>query len=153
MMGDPLLEICVECNPDEKLVHALGFKVKHCGGASRVTRYLNAHDNSVGMIDEDPGKSHSKNFFLFKEHSSQHDIIVSKWEGRRLILLQPEIEDWILRTAKLEHVDPSEFGLPRNADELRKVINYRLNKWEQLVIVLSKSERMKYLKKMLSNKD
>jgi len=66
-----------------------------------------------------------------------------------LILLCPNLEAWILETAKEADVDVCNYNLPNNASELHEVININVEKLEGLLRNLSdKSDRMRELRRI-----
>ena len=52
-----LFNYAIECFNDESLINSLGISKKlimHSGNKSMVLKFLDKHENSFGMIDEDP---------------------------------------------------------------------------------------------------
>ena len=50
-----------------------------------------------------------------------------------LIVLCPKLEDWFCKSARLVGINLQNYGLPNNPDELHKVINENLDKFEQFL--------------------
>lgn len=142
------MRICVECNADTVLMRTLGFsEIVHQRGKSKVTLYVRKYEGVVGLEDEDPHTIRSRGIQDFTEISREHEVATLKWGERKIILLSPRLEDWILRTAREEKIDvrKDRYRLPDDGNHLHKVINSNLDGFEQLVKDLRKSKRMRTL--------
>ncbi len=69
-----------------------------------------------------------------------------------LIVLCPRLEDWVLKTAQEANIDVEIYGLPHDAEKLRRVINSNLDKFERLVRDLKDCSKMKTLTNLLKGK-
>jgi len=150
------VEICVECKPDAILVESLGFKGPvHMKGNAKVTKYVCEHDGMTGLQDEEPFSRPPRLLARFKERSRKHDAILMEWKDRRIIILCPRLEEWVLKTAQSEGVNPEErrFNLYRDPERLKDVINLRLDNFKRLSSALVDSERMRLLQTWLAGKD
>jgi hypothetical protein len=148
--------ICVECKPDAILVETLGFKEPiHMKGNAKVTKYVCDNDGVTGFQDEEPFTHPPRLLGKFKETSRKHAMVLMEWKERRIVILQPRLEEWILKTAELERVDPEEmrFNLYRDPARLKDVINLRPANFRRLTDALSGSQRMRALQTWLSGKD
>ena len=141
------MRVCVECFADEAFAKALGcFKPAHPRSKSRVIRYVNSHNNTVGLVDEDPGTT-QYGLDQFSVTQVKHELKVMEWRTKRVIIIQPRLEDWLLTTARMENVDVSDqrYDLPDDPDMLKLVINYQLEPITRLIQDLRQSPRMKTL--------
>lgn len=148
--------IYVECNPDVLLIRTLGVSMKgyrHSGDKGRVCRDLEHDKRSTGLVDEDAAGTQPSYMSGMKIAGSKDDIkfLVDKDRSNSMVVLCPKHEDWILKAAKEAKVDVRDFKLPNDPDELHKVINLRLDKYEKLLEALKeKSQRIALLKDILA---
>ncbi len=141
------MRVCVECFADEAFARALGcIKPAHPRSKSRVIRYVKSHSNTVGLVDEDPGTT-QHGLEQFSITQVKDELKVMEWRTKRVIIIQPRLEDWLLTTARMENVDVSDqrYDLPDDPDMLKLVINYQLGPITRLVQDLRRSPRMKTL--------
>jgi hypothetical protein len=71
----------------------------------------------LGIIDEDKNKgTRAKYFSEFALAKEENHLILKRHTERKqyLILICPEIEQWLMIDAKSVQIDPTEFGLPPN---------------------------------------
>lgn len=153
--------IFVECKPDVVLVKTLTSLPKrhviHAGNNIGVYRQLELNDFDhicKGMVDEDPDSIPTINddIWSLTENLSNYKLkVMTDNRGNSLIRLDPDIEGWILRVARLEHIDvQGRYNLPNNPRSLHRVITYRLDKWERLINDLKNTEHLKILSEKLS---
>ncbi|MFA4836263.1 MAG: hypothetical protein WC749_09370 [Dehalococcoidia bacterium] len=150
--------IFVECNPDEALVRFLTRlsrrQIIHERGKGEICNRLRKKDNSLGLVDEDPGKpqpSYIKEAKL-KEDVPLHGIKVKYHESTNnyLIILCPSLEGWIIGAAKESGVDlMRSYSLPKDVNGLHSVINLNLDKYEKILGDLRGTTRFKELQKLL----
>ncbi len=133
-------EIHVECKPDELLVSKFGFtrkSVTHHTGKSRVFSKMKLAQNTLALVDEDPGTAkttYEKGLILIEE---RHGI--KKYEdknGNRILVLGGKLENWIVAVCNQAKVNLRDYGLPVKPDDLHEVINQRLRQFGELVIYL-----------------
>lgn len=114
--------IVVECNSDQYLVNALGFrKVRHCTGKGDVLRFVEKREVVIGIIDEDPGKSQPSNLTRFRKidsHGSLSLFVNSQNEKCKLIKISPDLEGWFLERAKKNGISLKEYRLPDTKEGL-----------------------------------
>ncbi len=124
--------IFIECVTDKILVLKLNFgrrQIRCAGGIGEVCNRLKDSENSCVVVDEDPTKTRPKymiDLLRTSVVSNDHDIIVAH-DGKRnnyLIVICPDRENWLIKTAKLLKIDLKSYGLPPNPKEL-KVLNLR----------------------------
>ena len=122
------LNIVPECYVDTKLIEILvGFnKCNHqhgCGDVSRELLTKLKNNVSLGVIDQDLNKGfkakYLKEFYIIKEESN---LILQKHPGNThyLILICPEIEEWLLNVANSVKIDPESYGLPKDLKGFKK---------------------------------
>jgi len=149
--------IFIECVTDKVLVLKLVSKkcVRCAGGIGEVCNRLKDSENSCGVVDEDPTKTrptYMENLLRNSLISNDHDIKVA-YDGRRnnyLIALCPDLENWLIKTAKIIGIDVKNFGLPDNPKDL-KMLNLRdPNKIEPFIDKLLEIDhpRIRELKKV-----
>jgi hypothetical protein len=148
--------IYLECYPDEALLRILGIPVKkihHAGNKGNVCKRLEKSTNSKGLVDEDPLSTQPSYIKKLKLHSNEKSIRLLHDESVKnyLIILCPRLEEWILKAARESGLNIKNYGLPNKADELHKVINVRLEKYENLISDLKnrKSRMLKTLESFL----
>lgn len=114
--------IIVECNPDEFLVRLLGFsQIKHGGGKGKVLEKVKEKSGSIGIIDEDPDSNQSKERKEYVEIESVSSIkLLNKKndKSKKVVEICPRLEDWILIRARQNRIDPRDYELPNDPDEL-----------------------------------
>ncbi len=139
--------IFIECKTDKILVLKLVSKkyVRCAGGIGEVCNKLKHSVNSCGVVDEDLTKTrptYMENLLRNSLILNENDIKVAH-DGKRnnyLIVLCPDLENWLIKTAKILGVSLSNFGLPSNPKDL-KMLNLRNpNKIEPLINDLAKKK-------------
>ena len=74
----------------------------------------------IGMVDEDPGRSHHRLRDTMQLELENEDIEVRKRDGRHLLVLKPDLEQCFLRSIRRLH---AESALPAAAPALRAILN------------------------------
>jgi len=138
-----------ECDPDVTLVSSLTSipkrRVVHASGKHQVLRKLTLKlRDSTGMIDQDPLSIQPRKFlqkFTEIEHSERDKLKILHYTQRnnRLIVLCPRLEEWIIEAAREAHISLPRYNLPNNPRQLHKIINFRINRFQQLIEDLSQS--------------
>ena len=146
------MRVCVECFADEAFVKALGSeRPAHPRSKTRVVRYVRSHKNVVGLVDEDPGATSPAGLRKYKTIQEENDLRLMEWRDKRVIVIRPRLEDWILATAWVQEIDVKDpkYGLPDDPNDLKKVINGRLDILGVLIDDLKTSPRIATLKRFL----
>ncbi len=116
------LNIVPECYVDTKVAEIAGQtgKYNHQHGSGDVANQLkNKLKNNIalGIIDEDKNKGPAAKYFSkFNTVKTENNLILKKHKERQhyLVLICPEIEEWLLSDAKAVGIAPIDFGLPEN---------------------------------------
>jgi len=153
-------DIVLECNPDEALIKVLGYSRKmitHQSSKGEVINYLERNPASIGIVDEDPGSAKPTYFSKFSLETEERFGIESykiTKLGTRLIVIKPRLEEWILKHAKELKIDPGKHSLPSNGNELHKIINTRISKFESMLKVMldKRSAALGHLKSLIDSK-
>jgi len=141
--------IYTECKPDSTLVKMLGIPKKqiiHLGCKPEVCKQLEKREKWKGLIDEDPSSVQPP--YLKKlqvQKNSQNyglKILNDASKNNDLIILCPRLEEWVLKAAKEAGIDIKRYNLPDDGEQLHKVINLDLRKFERLVNDLKGKSKM-----------
>lgn len=147
--------IYVECTPDATLLKTLGIKRKeilHEGGKAKVCRRLEKKEGCKGLIDEDPNSVQPPYLKRISIEKLSNGVKTGEdnINNNTVIILSPRLEEWIIEAAREAKVDIKKHNLSDNPDELHKIINANVDKFEELIGDLrTKSKRMKVLSDLL----
>ena len=153
--------IFVECKPDEilvkKLIPSMRKQIIHAGNVSEVCKKLLKFKNSIGLVDEDPGRiwpPYKEQLLNNVRVEEKYDIkiVYDKKRNNYLILLSPRLEEWICKVVKNAKISLNDYGLSDDPEKLHEIINANLDKFEKLLDdVLSKdTSSISELKKIFS---
>jgi len=124
--------ILIECDPDEFMVRSIGFlKVKHVNGKGNVMNMVGKIPGVIGIIDDDPGNSQPSERLKYIEKESKSTIkllVKNNDESKKIIVLSPDLEGWILSRAKQNRVSPKKFGLPDDGHGLHSIYHIEKKK-------------------------
>lgn len=155
-----MIEIVVECNPDEALVKKLGYTrkmVTHQSSRGEVINYLQKNPSAIGIVDDDPGAAKPTYFSKFSLDSNEQLGIESysiAKVGTRLIVIKPRLEEWVLKHANALKIDLKQHSIPDNGNELHKVINTKIPRFENLIkeMIELKCPALTHLKSLIDKK-
>lgn len=154
-----MIKVVVECTPDESLVKNLGFtssQVKHQPNKGEVCSYLLKNPGLIGMVDADPDSAQPGFLNNCAIVLNKYDVTVYQHNTQnvRLIVLNPDLEGWLIKYSKQSGLNPKNFGLPNTSKALHKEVLQKLPKLEKLIsaLITQKSPALKYLKRQLSFK-
>jgi len=141
--------IYTECKPDSSLVRILGISKKqiiHLGGKPEVCKQLEKREEWKGLVDEDPFSvqpSYLKKLPV-KEDLPTYGlkILSDNSKNNDLFVLCPRLEEWVLKATEEAGIDIKRYNLPDDGDQLHKVINLDLRKFERLVNDLKGKSKM-----------
>ncbi|AMM40010.1 hypothetical protein HS1_000204 [Candidatus Desulfofervidus auxilii] len=150
------MKYLIECKPDKLLIKLVTGAPKksviHTANKTEVIKMLfKIPDDAIGIIDEDPGSSHPSHLkkFRLKQDLSEHGLAMLEENdsGKKLVIIKPRLEEWLLRAGKESAISFKEYNLPETGKDLHKVINTNL---ERLKLVLKEllEERCVRLQKL-----
>lgn len=153
--------IRVECLPDSTLVQSLtGLTKKHIihhSGKSEVCKAIKKLNDCVGMIDEDPGRNqptYLQNLVVQQEMPDFNlRILLDEERNNKIIILCPNLEGWIIKSADEAGIDLNRENLSRDEYQLHQIINSRLQNFSRLIEKLKRmnSNRIRQLELFLKN--
>ncbi|MFO7991239.1 MAG: hypothetical protein R6U61_02965 [Thermoplasmata archaeon] len=130
--------IFTECDADTEFIKILTegrVEVIHENGRSGILNLMKEKyrdgDRVVGVVDEDSGKSQHPDLGNYKTVDEKRSIRLLVKEGdekKRLIMLCPEFEEWIISRARLNQIYPREYDVPADPRELKKIPHYEKNR-------------------------
>jgi len=153
--------IYIECDADEVLLRELGFTRKqfiHLGGKFEICKRLQKVEHAIALIEHDSGQSNPGyllNCALIEENRTNSiHIYQHKTSSNMIVVLHNDLEDWILRIAKANKVQVSEFGLENNRNRMHRLMPGRLSNFKNLVghLIQKDSIELKYLLEKLKFK-
>jgi hypothetical protein len=115
------LNILPECYVDTKLAEILGNATKKYnhqhghGNVANKMKYALANQFALGIIDEDTVKVRKAKYFSeFIDVKEENSLKLKKHPAKQhyLIIICPEIEEFIFRNAAKVNIQPETFGLP-----------------------------------------
>lgn len=124
------LTIVPECYVDTKVAEIVGqasrkYNHQHgCGDVARQLKNKLSNQISLGIIDEDKDKgTEAKYFSEFGSIIKENNLILKKHRQRKqyLILVCPEIEDWLKENADMVSVNPEDFNLPLDMKGFKRI--------------------------------
>lgn len=134
------MKVHVECLPDEALAMALGVprkRIVHHAGKSRVFAKLQKEQGGMAIVDQDPGAARCayERALVLKTEEHGMEFLTDK-QGRLVIRLSGKLEDWILARCKEAGLKPEDVQLPSRANDLHRVVNTHLDRFQQLITSL-----------------
>ena len=104
------------------------------GAKGNVIKRLKNHPDDMGMVDEDPNEIQNQSHELdnYKEVAAGEGVRLLHRPGstgRRLIVLCPRVEDWLLDRAKTCGMEIRQYHLPGAAKELKDLPHYEDKEW------------------------
>jgi len=152
--------IYCECKPDEVLIKVLiNKKPKHGDNKSEICKRLENEKDKIALLDKDPTSSqppYLKNLSKINNYSDlKLEICYDSVRNNKIILLNPRLEDWILRVAKNVGVNPIDFDLPKNPKSLHKEINSKLDNFRRFLkkLLQESPKELQILRKELESKN
>ncbi len=146
-----------ECKPDVLLVRLLTGvpkrgAVHELKGKYELCKRLGKGTNCSAMIDEEPWghqPAYIKN--LTAKDLPEHDlrVLLDHPRSNQVVVLLPNLEQWVLKGARVAEIDVRRYGLPDNWRELHHVIDLRQDGFDRLVADLKATPRFKALARLL----
>jgi hypothetical protein len=151
--------IVVECYADELLIIKMGFakkKIHHAGGKGKVLNKVRKLPNAIGIVDEDPNSEQPGELNKYEVIQKKKTITFLKnknTQGKFLIQISPDLEDWMLKRAKANKINPVDFSLPEKARELHRLTDIKKNKKYTDFIdkIIASDDEIKVMKEWINN--
>ncbi|MHC4508383.1 MAG: hypothetical protein ACYTAO_05405 [Planctomycetota bacterium] len=124
------MRILVECYPDAALLHALGVPrklLRHERCKGEVVKRVHKLGSAIGLIDEGPSSTQPRDLDNYKEVQAAEGLrLLARRDdkNKRLIIVCPRLEEWLIQRAKSLGVKPDEYGLPSDPDRLHGIPRY-----------------------------
>lgn len=110
---------------------------------------------AVALVDDDPDSDPRLHPYLrrLREEPGGHSlrVLVDVERGNRVVIVQPRLEGWLIRTARESRLRMQDFGLPDAANALHGEITQRIPSLEKLVgeLLIQRSPAMLRLKDLI----
>lgn len=120
----------VECYADEALVRILGVprrSVRHEHGKGNIANRLQRLEAGTGLVDEDSAAVQPTEFNNYKESLRTGGLILMVHSNnplKRIIVVCPRLEEWLIARAAVNRLVPGNFGLPDSPDRLHSIPRY-----------------------------
>ncbi len=116
----------VECFNDETVLRALGVpkqQVRRMKGKGNVIGHLkkDLHRSDTGMVDCDAKSPNPARLEPFTRAEAAHDAVLYTWKGQRLVVVEDNIEDWIVKALQASGLKLSDFTPASTAAELNRL--------------------------------
>lgn len=129
-MNHPLqIKFIPECYVDTLMVQLFKIPEKlilHKKGIHKVANEMNNFEDSrvklIGIVDDD--KKNVPDYFTgFQDLKSEDSLILKQKANTNhfLIVISPELEAWLLESAKMVNINPKDFSLPENPKQLHHI--------------------------------
>jgi len=144
--------IVVECGNDEQLLKLLDVpkkRIQHEGNRDEVVKFVLKKDPGacIGVVDEDPGTPRSKQRMQFKAQKPKADLHQEVMEQRRLVVLHPMLEGWLIRAVHAcgGRMDKLDKGLSDDPSELHKQLSPRGDRRMEKIVTFLEQKNSKHL--------
>ena len=149
--------IVAEGKSDKLLVKTMGFskKVIHrAGSKGNVFKKVRNLPKAVGIVDEDPNSEQPgelEQYEVIKKADTIKLMGKKNDKDKFLIQISPRFEDWILRRAKENKINPGDFSLPDTPGELHRLTGLENNKKfiDFLTKVINSDSELKVMKEWI----
>ena len=124
------MKVLVECNADEAVLRALGVskkQLRHERCKGEVVKRVLKFDFATGLIDEDPSSAQPRDLDNYKKVQAAEGLRLltrRNDKNKRLIIVCPKLEDWLIQRAKSSGIRPKDYGLPSDPDKLHSIPRY-----------------------------
>jgi len=121
------MRIFVECYSDTELIRFLGVAsrdVRHVGGKGKVIQQVRDQADAAGLIDEDPRSPQPRdlrNYQIEKTAFGLNFLERNSADRKRLVVVCPRLEDWIITRAAAAGLKLAKYSLPDDPSELHKI--------------------------------
>jgi hypothetical protein len=127
------MKVLVECYPDATLLRALGVskkQLRHERCKGEVVKRVLKFGCAIGLVDEDPSSAQPRDLSNYKEVQAAEGLrLLARRDdkNKRLIIVCPRLEDWLIARAKSSGIRPEDYGLPSDPDRLHSIPRYEQN--------------------------
>ena len=124
------MRVFVECYPDTAVMQALGVsrkQLRHERCKGEVVKKVLKLGDAIGLIDEDPNSGQPRDLASYElvQASAGLRLLVRRNDAnRKLIMVCPRLEDWMIQRAKATGIQPEDYDLPRDPDRLHSIPHY-----------------------------
>ena len=124
------MNVLVECYPDAALFYALGVprkQLRHERCKGEVVKRVLKFDCAIGLIDEDPSSAQPRDLDNYSQVQATEGLrLLARRDdkNKRLIVVCPRLEDWLIQRAKSVGVKSEEYGLPSDPDHFHSIVRY-----------------------------
>ena len=124
------MKVLVECNADEAVLRALGVskkQLRHERCKGEVVKRVSKLYCATGLIDEDPSSAQPRDLDNYKElqaNEGLRQLARRDDKNKRLIVVSPRLEDWLIQRAKASGIRLKDYGLPSDPDKLHSIPRY-----------------------------
>ena len=118
--------VLVECYNDETVLRALGCSrkdIRRMRGKGNVINQLKkeVNRNVIGMVDRDARSPNPAPLEPFTRAEAAHDAVLYTWKDQRLVVVEDNIEDWIVKALEASGLELSDFTPAKTATELNRL--------------------------------
>jgi hypothetical protein len=117
----------VECYADEAVARALGVasrSIRHVHGKGNIENRLRLLDVGTGLMDEDTPSFQPRDYRRTDNVGNLILLTHATATGKRIILIRPRLEEWLVARATAHDLKLSDFGLPDSPDRLHSIPRY-----------------------------
>ena len=145
--------------PALRLTNLTNREVKVEGDRGKVLNRLAQDNDSLAMVDEDPGQvqpGQLRRMQLVSDYPSEGlKLYADNRQNNRVIVVCPRLEEWIIRAAQDADLQLSSprYNLPSGPSSLHSAINDDLRKLERLIddLLAAQSPRVLKLQQLLTS--
>ena len=146
--------IFCECYNDETLLRALGKarkEVKHNSNKFEVCKSLKKNNDSIGLLDQDPGKLQDRYTEGLTKTYEDNGIMIleDRQSNNKVIVLCPELEPWLNKAFKESGIAISNYHLPSDLHEIGTNDSKLLRLRHMITDALPTSKMLKSLRQLL----
>ena len=124
------MKVFVECYPDAALLRALGVskkQLRHERCKGEVVKRVHKFDCATGLVDEDPTSTQPRDLDNYKQIQTVEGLCLltrRNDDNKRLVIICPRLEEWLISRAKSSGIRPEDYGLPGDPDRLHSIPRY-----------------------------
>ena len=116
----------VECFSDENLLRGLGIpgkSIRRMRGKGKVMLFIMQHSerSHVALMDRDRNEAQPNDLRLFKLEKLGEGVERYSWRAHTVVMLDDNLEQWLVRAARLSGVDLRDFNLPATPEALHRI--------------------------------